>query len=442
MEKGRPLGPALLAWRLSPARGYSNALTGRIAAMTDLPLEGVRVCDLTWIIAGPVCTRVLADFGADVIRVEHGQAMDSVRMGRPIIGEAPTGNNSGFFNYINRNKRSIALNVRHPDGHDVLRRLVAASDVLVENFSASVMDSWGLGYDELREINPAIIYCSISGFGHSGRDKEHTTWGPTAQALSGLTYMSGLPGLPPAGWGYSYMDHTAGYYAASAVMMALHHRNRTGEGQWIDMSQVEAGIVLTGPAVLDAEVNGSSWRSPGLPPGNHAWQPRVAPHNTYPCAGEDRWIAIAARNDEAWRALAGLVGGEIVSDDRFATNEARLANEAALDELLARWTAPQDAYQLMQRLQEAGVPAGVCQTAGDRFERDPQLASRDWWHSLPHPEIGDCDYDGVLPKLSATPGRLWQSSPVFGADTEEVMRTVLGMSEAEYLSRLESGVFM
>jgi crotonobetainyl-CoA:carnitine CoA-transferase CaiB-like acyl-CoA transferase len=409
--------------------------------MTDLALDGIRVCDLTWIIAGPVCTRVLADFGADVIRVEHEQSMDSVRMGRPIMGEAPTGNNSGFFNYINRNKRSIALNVRHPDGHDVLKRLVAASDVVVENFSANVMDSWGLGYDELRSLNPGVIYCSISGFGHSGRDKLHTTWGPTAQALSGLTYMSGLPGLPPAGWGYSYMDHTAGYYAASAVMMALHHRNRTGEGQWIDMSQVEAGIVLTGPAVLDAEVNGFHWRSPGLPPGNHAWQPRVAPHNAYRCTGADRWIAIAATDEAEWSALALLIGSP-AAHASFATNESRLENEDVLDNVLSAWTAGQDAYALMQRLQDAGVPAGVCQTAGDRFERDPQLAARDWWHRLDHPEIGECDYDGVLPKLSLTPGRLRMPSPVFGADTEAVMRNVLGMSGAEYVGLLESGVFM
>lgn len=409
--------------------------------MAESPLEGIRVCDLTWIIAGPVCTRVLADFGADVIRVEHGQAMDSVRMGRPIIGGPPTGNNSGFFNYINRNKRSIALNARHPDGHEVLRRLISKSDVLVENFSANVMDSWGLGYEELRSINPGIIYCSVSGFGHSGRDKEHTTWGPTAQALSGLTYMSGLPGLPPAGWGYSYMDHTAGYYAASAIMMALHHRNRTGEGQHIDISQVEAGIVLTGTAVLDYEVNGRSWRRPGMPPGNHAWEPRVAPHNTYPCAGDDRWIAIAATSDAEWDALAGLIP-ELEGDPAFATNEARLENEEALDAAIAEWTGERDGHALMETLQAAGVPAGVCQTAGDRFEQDPQLASRGWWHNLVHPELGDCDYDGVVPVLSETPGGLRRTSPVFGADTEEVMRTVLQMDQQEYASLLESGVFM
>ncbi len=408
-----------------------------------MPLDGIRVCDLTWIIAGPVCTRVLADFGAEVIRVEHEQALDSVRMGRPVIGDAPTGNNSGFFNYISRNKKSVALNARHPDGHAVLKRLIAASDVVVENFSAEVMESWGLGYDELREINPSIIYCSVSGFGHSGRDKRHTTWGPTAQALSGLTYMSGLPGMPPAGWGYSYMDHTAGYYAASAVMMALHHRNRTGEGQWIDMSQVEAGIVLTGPAVLDSQVNGTSWRNdPQLPPGNHAWEPKVAPHNAYRAPGDDRWIAIAATNDDEWRALAEVVGSGLATDKRFATNASRIQHQDALDAMIGDWVAGRDAYESMSLLQDAGVPAGVCQTAGDRFERDPQLESRDWWHVLPHPEIGDCDYDGIVPKLSLTPGQMRKSSPVFGADTADVMRDVLGMTDDEFISLTELGVFM
>ena len=248
--------------------------------MSDLPLSGIRVCDLTWIIAGPTATRVLADFGAEVIRVEHGQAADSIRVGRPVVGGAPTLNNSGFFNYFNRNKKSINLNVRHPMGTDLLKRLIAECDVVIENFSSGTLASWGLDYPELREINPKIIYCSISGFGHTGRDKAFTTWGPTAQALSGLTYTSGLPGMAPAGWGFSYMDHTAGFEAAIAILMALHHRNRTGEGQHIDCSQVEAGIVLNGPAILDYSVNGRKWRREGMPPGNHAWEPRPAPRRS------------------------------------------------------------------------------------------------------------------------------------------------------------------
>lgn len=411
--------------------------------MVKLPLQGIRVCDLTWIIAGPTATRVLADFGADVIRVEHGQAVDAIRLGRPIVGETPTLNNSGFFNYINRNKRSILLNVRHPDGYGLLRQLIAVSDVVVENFSSGVMESWGLGYDDLREIREDIIYCSVSGFGHSGRDREYTTWGPTAQALSGLTMMSGLPGIQPAGWGYSYMDHTAGYYAASAIMMALYHRKLTGEGQQIDMAQVEAGIVLTGPAFLDAMVNGRSWRREGLPPGNRAWQPEVAPHNTYPCAGEDRWLALAVMNDAEWQALVRAMDEpDWATDKCFATNAGRLEHQDELDTHIADWTRPQEDYALMTLLQAAGVRAGVVQKASDRFERDPQLASRGWWHHLPHAELGDCEYDGVVPRLSEAPGELRTASPLLGEHTHEVMREILGLDDDAIASNEAAGVFM
>lgn len=411
--------------------------------MTDLPLSGVRVCDLTWIIAGPTATRVLADFGAEVIRVEHAQAVDAIRLGRPIIGDTPTLNNSGFFNYFNRNKKSILLNVRHPLGFDVLKRLIAVSDVVVENFSSGVMKSWGLHYEQLREIRPDIIYCSLSGFGHSGRDSAYTTWGPTAQALCGLAFTSGLPGKPPAGWGYSFMDHTAGYTAASAIMMALYHRNRTGEGQHIDISQVEAGIVLNGPAILDYTVNGRSWRREGMPPGNRAWEPAVAPHNTYPCRGDDRWIAIAVMNDAEWQALVRAMDEpQWATDPRFAANAGRLQHQDELDARIAEWTAPQEDYALMELLQAAGVRAGVAQKASDRRERDPQLAARDWWHVLPHPELGDCEYDGIVPKLSETPGALRTSSPLLGQHTYEVMREVVGMSEEEFAEHESAGVFM
>ncbi len=411
--------------------------------MTALPLDGIRVIDLTWIIAGPTATRFLGDFGAQVIKVEHEQAVDPIRLGRPIIGDAPTLNNSGFFNYMNRNKQSVLLNVRHPSGIDLLRRLIAVSDVVIENFSSGTLASWDLDYPQLRELREDIVYCSISGFGHSGRDKDHTTWGPTAQALSGLTYTSGLPGKPPAGWGYSFMDHTAGYSAAIAIMMALHHRNRTGEGQHIDLSQVEAGVVLNGPAVLDATVNGRTWRREGLPPGNRAWEPAVAPHNTYPCAGDDRWIAIVVTNDAEWQAFVQAMDEPAwATDSCFATTDGRLATEDALDAHIAAWTAPQDDYALMALLQAAGVRAAVCQKSEDRVENDPQFAARGWWQTLSHPELGDSLHDGVAPRLSVSPGRLRTAAPLIGAHTREVLSDLLGLTEAELDEHAEAGVFM
>ncbi len=401
------------------------------------------MCDLTWIIAGPTATRVLADFGADVIRVEHQQSLDSIRLARPVVGEKSTGNNSGFFNYFNRNKRGTLLNVRHPMGMDVLKRLIAKSDVVVENFSSGVMASWELDYPQLEALRPGIIYCSISGFGHSGRDKAFTTWGPTAQALCGLTYTSGLPGQPPAGWGYSYMDHTAGYVAATAILMALHHRNKTGEGQHIDVAQVEAGIVLSGPAILDYTVNGRTWRREGMPPGNRAWEPKVAPHNIFRCAGVDQWIAIDVMNDAEWTALVMAMDEPAwAMNAAFATNAGRLQHEDVIDAQLAAWTADKDAMALTVLLQSAGVRAGKVQKASDRFETDPQLKARDWWSRMRHPELGDCDYDGIVPKLTATPGALRMASPVIGQHTADVMLDVVGLTPEEYADHEEAGVFM
>ena len=411
--------------------------------MSSLSLSGIRVIDLTWIIAGPTATRFLADFGADVVKVEHEQAVDPIRLGRPLIGDSPTLNNSGFFNNVNRNKRSVLLNVRHPFGMDLLKRLIAVSDVVIENFSAGTLASWELDYPEMRAINERIIYCSISGFGHTGRDRDHTTWGPTAQALGGLTLTSGLPGKPPAGWGYSYMDHTAGYSAVIAILAALHHRARTGEGQHVDLSQVEAATVLNGPAVLDGTVNGRGWRREGLPPGNRAWEPAVAPHNTYPCLGEDRWIAVAATSEPEWEALVRAMDDPAwVRDERFGSNAARLANQDALDERIAAWTGERDDYELMALLQASGVPASVCQKPGDRVERDPQLASRDWWRTLPHPEMGETRHDGVAPRLSATPGTLRRAAPCIGEHTREILADALDLTEAQIDEYAEAGVFM
>ena len=241
---------------------------------TDPPLSGIRVVDFTWIVAGPTCTRLLGDFGAEVIRVENQQTLDSIRFGRPHPNGFDPPDSSAMFNWLNRNKRSITLNARHPQGLELLKRLIAVSDVVVENYSSRVLESWGLGYEEQRAIREDIIYVSLCGFGHSGPQREYGTWGPTAQALSGLTAMSGFAGQEPAGWGYSYLDHMAGFTAAAAIAAAVVHRRRTGEGQYIDLSQVESGMVLTGPATLDFTVNGRRYRDTGNPPGNRAVWPR------------------------------------------------------------------------------------------------------------------------------------------------------------------------
>ena len=420
-----------------------------------LPLRDVRVIDFSWIVAGPQATRILADFGADVIRVEYEGRPDSIRFGMQ-DPNAPPGspNASGFFNNLNRNKRSVTLNLQHPDGQDLLRQLIMVSDVVVENFSATVFERLGLTWETMAAINPGIIYISLSGFGHLGRDREHVTWGPTAQALSGVTAMSGLPGHAPAGWGYSYLDHTAGYYGAAAVMLALHHRAQTGEGQYIDLSQVETGMVLAGPVVLDYTVNGRTYEQAGGRTGNRSRHPRVAPHNTYRCGGnreqgtrnrggsdaaqssgtspqsDERWVTIACFTEEEWEALVEAMGApEWTRDPRFATNAGRTAHEDDLDACIEEWTREQDPYDVMYTLQAAGVPAGVVQHAGDKQERDPQLRARGFYPETEHAELGRHAFEGMPVTASRTPWQLRTASPRMSEHSEDVYCGLLGLSQ-------------
>jgi crotonobetainyl-CoA:carnitine CoA-transferase CaiB-like acyl-CoA transferase len=416
-----------------------------------LPLAGVRVVDLSWIVAGPTSTRILADFGAEVIKVESREVRDMIRGGAPFADGKPGINRSGFFNNLNRNKLGLALNLSHPSGLDILKRLIAISDVLVENFSSRVMEErWGLTYKALREVKPDIIYCSLSGYGHSGPFRDNTTWGPTAQAVSGLTLMSGLPGKEPAGWGYSFMDNTAGYQAALAVLAALHHRSRTGEGQWIDLSQVEGGIAMTGPYILDYTVNGRTFRRDGMPPGNRSESRQIAPHNTYRCKGEvrvgensvdGRWCAIVCRTDAEFRALCAAMGQPRLADDaRFRTNAERLRNEDALDSAIESWTRQHDPYEVMSRLQRAEVPCGVVQNAADKVEQDAQLKARGFFVEAEHQEAGKRLFEGVSVRLQKTPGSVRRGAPLLGGDNEYVLRTLLGVTDAEMEQLIEEAV--
>ncbi len=400
-----------------------------------LPLTGVRVVDFSWIVAGPQATRILADFGADVIRVEYAGRVDSIRIGLISPGTPPGSlNASGFFSNLNRNKRSITLNLNDPRGLLAIRRLLGVSDIVIENFSAGVMEAKGLSYEAMAAVNPGIIYLSLSGFGHSGRDRDNITWGPTAQAVSGLTYMSGLPEQPSAGWGYSYLDHTAGYYAALAALFALYHRTFSGQGQYIDISQIETGMILAGPAILDRTVNGRPYRRTGNPPGNRSSYPEIAPHNTYPCRGEDRWLTIVAENEQEWAALVAVMGEPAwAKTPEFSTNNARLAHQDELDALIGAWTRDFDPHELMLLLQSKGVPAGVVQTIEDRMEHDPQLAQRGFYPTASHAELGEHRFEGVPFQMSRSGWRVEQGAPLLGEHNQTVLGDLLGFTEDEML---------
>ena len=273
-------------------------------------LSRFRICDFTGQLAGAGATKWLASFGAEVIRIE-----DPVRQGRwdilrgidPFVDDRRGVDMGGGFNNHNTDKQGITLNIRTEKGKALLAELVKRSDVVTENFAAGVLESWGFGYEKLKALKPNIIYVSNCGFGHVGPYRKFKTWGPIVQAVSGLTFTSALPGQPPAGWGYSYMDHTGGYYMAMAIMLALIHRERTGEGQWVDLACTEAALTLHGPALLDWTVNGRSLRRDGSPNSNRNQWPAMAPHGIYPCAGDDEWVAIACRDDADWSSLCAAI---------------------------------------------------------------------------------------------------------------------------------------
>ena len=280
------------------------------------PLAGIRVADFCWMGVGSVATRLLADFGAEVIKIEDRTRIDTPRK-LPIYKDEPARNfgeeavdadpdRGGLFNNYCRNKLGVVINMRTPKGRQLAERLIAESSVVSENFAPGVMERWGLTYERLQELSPDVIYARMSGYGHSGPHAEYRSYGPVVQAMSGLTHISGLPGREPSGWGFSYMDNQAAYYNSTALLMAIYRRMRTGQGTEIDVSAIENGINLVGPVLLDVTVNGHTTRRPDFPTGNRLEWPPAAPHGVYPARGEDRWVAIAVFDDDQW---SGLVDG-------------------------------------------------------------------------------------------------------------------------------------
>ena len=398
---------------------------------------------------GACATRLLADFGAEVIRIEDRNRLDIPRRlpiykGDPrTYGEEdanPDPNKGGLFNNYNRNKLAVTINMRSPKGRALADRLIASSSVVTENFAPGVMERWGLVYEHLNQLSPGVIYARMSGFGHSGPHAEYRSYGPVVQAVSGLSHISGLPGQEPSGWGLSYMDNEAAFFNASALLMAIYHRNLTGQGAEIDVSAVEAGINLLGPVLLEVSANGRSTRGPAFPTGNRLEHPDAAPHGVYPCRGEDRWIAIAVFDEAEWKALVSVIGdGAWTSDPRFASQAARFANQDALDAHMAEWTRPQDRYELMHRLQAAGVAAGAVQTAEDTNDHDPQIAGRGLFFEMDHPVIGEARFEGTPIRFRNTVQENWRSGPLLGEDNAYVFKELLGVAEGEYEELVAEG---
>jgi crotonobetainyl-CoA:carnitine CoA-transferase CaiB-like acyl-CoA transferase len=385
-------------------------------------------------LAGAGATRFLAAFGAQVIRVEdpvRKGAWDILRGGRPNVDERRGLELGGAFNNHNVGKLGVTINLRSPEGRDLFSRLVAASDVVTENFAAGVLSGLGFPYDRLREINPSVIYVSNSGFGHTGPYAQYKTWGPIVQALSGLTFTSGLAGHPPAGWGFSYMDHMGANFMALAVLAALVHRNRTGEGQWVDLAMTEVGLTLIGPALLDATVHDRPMRRAGVPDSSHSDSPAMAPHGVYPALGDDCWVAIACRDDADWLALAAVVGEQWAWDARFDSLAGRRSFEADLDRQLAAWSSTCDRFELATRLRRAGIPAEAVQRPSERIDNDGETAAWGLWPTVSHPQMGNVRVDGLPLHLSLTDWHMKTGAPMLGEHNRDVFCGLLGIDEAE-----------
>ena len=406
-------------------------------------LSRFRICDFTGQLAGAGATKWLASFGAEVIRIE-----DPIRQGRwdilrgidPFVDERRGVDMGGGFNNHNTDKKGITLNVRTDKGKALLAELVKRSDVVSENFAAGVLESWGFGYEKLKALKPNIIYVSNCGFGHVGPYRKFKTWGPIVQAVSGLTFTSALPDQPPAGWGYSYMDHTGGYYMAMAILLALIHRERTGEGQWVDLACTDSALTLHGPALLDWTVNGRSLRRDGSPNSNRNQWPAMAPHGIYPCPGDDEWVAIACRDDADWRNLGAVMDQPWCVEPAFAAVAGRLAAEARLDELVGEWTRGRDKFDVERALRDAGVPVAAVLRPQERIDLDGSTAAFGLWPTVAHTKMGRVRVDGQPVHFSATDWQIERGAPCLSEHTEEVLTTLLGLSRDDVAALRAEGV--
>lgn len=398
-----------------------------------LALEGIKVLDFMWVVAGPWGTRYLADYGATVIKVESTDRVDTIRTLSPFKDHVSGGERSGLHATVNAGKLGLTLNLMHPKGRDVALKLAAWADVVTESFAPGAMEKFGLDYASLRRVNPGLIMVSSCLNGQSGPQRNLAGYGTMGQQLAGFGGLAGWADRPPAGAPGAYTDYIAPKFTASAILAALDFRRRTGKGQYIDVSQSEASIHFLGSALLDYTVNGYVAGRRGNA------SPDFAPHGVYPVLGDDRWAAIAVTNEAQWRGLSGVVGAPLSEDSRFATLEARLENREALDAAVGDWTATLEAGDVEERLQGAGVPVHRTTTSSDAFA-DPQLQARGHFVTVEHPELGPVPIENSRMRLSTTPACITSPGPTFGQHNQRVLTEILGMSEEEFVELLVDGV--
>jgi len=402
--------------------------------VSDTPLSGIRVLDFTWMIAGTMATRPLANLGAQVIKVESRARVDGMRMGNIRVGDPTNPDASVVFNDCNTSKLGMTIDLGRPEGIALVKQLVAISDVVVNNFSGTRMERWGLDYEALRAIKPEIVMMQMPVMGTTGPLRDYRGNGPHILAMLGFNDATGFPDRPPMGTDVAYPDFSANpNHGAFALLAALHYRQRTGRGQYIDLSQIESTAALLGGPLLEYTATGHLIGRTGNADRNHA------PHGVYPCAGDDRWIAIAVTTDGMWRRLRELLGNpDWAQEERFDTVEGRLAASEELDVALANWTHDQDRYELMERLQSARIAAGVTQDVRDLVEHDEHWRERQLTY-LEHPELGITATHGEPIRINGQRAELTRS-PLLGEHTDYVLREVLRLPDDEVDALYLAGV--
>ena len=408
------------------------------------PLAGVRVLDLSRVWAGPHCTRILADLGAEVIHISGRRLVGRREVTREtamILGTYPDNdpgerpwNRNVLNNDMGRNKLDVTLELNTERGVELFKQLVKISDIVIENYSPRVMPNLGINYPVLKAINPAIIYCSMPGYGPEGPFQHFVSYGTTIDPHSGLASRMGYPGEEPHMSGNAYPDPASGMFATGAIMTALFSRYRTGKGQYISLAQAESGTALTGEASLGYQLSGE------VPPRIGNGHVRKAPHGAYPCKGDDKWVAISVGTEAQWTNFRDAIGEPgWAADERYLTLEGRLQHQPELDGHVADWTRSRDAYDAMRLLQEAGIAAGVVVNA-DELMNDEHLNQRRFFWKFDHPEAGVQTHAGQPIRLSETPARHYRPAPTLGQHHPYVLGELLGLSDDEITDLEETGI--
>jgi crotonobetainyl-CoA:carnitine CoA-transferase CaiB-like acyl-CoA transferase len=402
------------------------------------PLTGVNVADFSWFAAGPICAEVMGLYGATVVRVESESHVDGLRGVGP-FAQGKTGYNvSGYFNNYNANKLGVTIDLNTDQGRDLALRLVAWADVFITNMTPRIIERWRLTYDELVKVRPDTIAVYQPMQGYDGPHRDFLGFGAVLTPITGFNHLTGFPNRAPGGLGTNYPDYVINpNHTLVAILAALRHRRRTGQGQRVELSQLESTVAALAPALMDCTVNGRVQERSG----NR--QPHAAPHGAFRCQSikvdtpfgerdEERWCVIACFSDEQWRALRAVIGdSDWARDDRFATHAGRKQHEDDLERGIEEWTSQRAPEEVMETLQAAAVPAAVVQNARDCLESDVHLRERGYYVQLDHPEAGVTTYDGPGFRLSKTPAQFRTAAPCLGEHTHQVCKEILGLSDDE-----------